>query len=374
MGTATKIEWTDNTFNPWRGCAKVHTGCANCYAEREAKRFASNRGVWGVNGTRVLASEAIWREPFKWNREAEKAGENTRVFCASLADIFEDWPGQLQNTKGELLWFHSPEPPGGYGGKLFRSHSVPVSKEGSLIPNPHESFEPSTLNAVRGDLFDLIDRTPFLTWQILTKRPENIRRMWPTFALMPQYQRAQHAIASGGDHVAMSVDPTPRRTNVHLLYSASDQQSFDSGCAHIIGCGDLVPVIGLSLEPLVGPIVIPSELLQPIQGTSQHGKRFIDWVIVGGESGPHARPCNIEWIRSIVAQCKAAGVACFVKQLGSNIEDGYLQAEKWMKLGAREIVGMAGKTFVKLQDTKGGDWNQWPEDLRVREMPEVPRV
>jgi len=364
VGTTTKIQWTDNTFNPWRGCAKVHTGCANCYAEREAKRFPSNRGIWGVNGTRVLASEAKWDEPFRWNRAAEKAGENTRVFCASLADIFEDWAGQLQNVKGQPLWFHSLEPAGGFSGKLLRSHSVPVNKAGSLIPNPHESFQPTTLDAVRADLFDLIDRTPFITWQILTKRPENIWRMWPLPVYVDLYPELRKQAERPG------ASPVVLRKNVHLLYSASDQQTLDSGVSDIIGCGDLAPVIGLSLEPLIGPIVIPPELLRPIQGTSQHGRRFIDWVIVGGESGHHARECNAAWILSIVEQCKSAGVACFVKQLGEKPRHGNLRG--WpkhvtvMSNGAQELLG--------LRDKKGGDPDEWPVDLRVREFPEVPHA
>jgi protein gp37 len=107
MAENTKIQWATHTFNPWRGCAKIAPGCANCYADAQSKRNPGTLGVWGPNGTRVVASEAMWREPLKWNKAAAcletfdcNAGDHSdccpqkvrdRVFCASLADVFEDW-------------------------------------------------------------------------------------------------------------------------------------------------------------------------------------------------------------------------------------------------------------------------------------------
>jgi len=90
MGQDSKIEWTHHTFNPWRGCTKVSPGCTNCYAETLSHRNPKVLGVWGDKGTRVVASDSMWREPIKWDREAREAGERRRVFCASLADVFED--------------------------------------------------------------------------------------------------------------------------------------------------------------------------------------------------------------------------------------------------------------------------------------------
>lgn len=81
------ISWTDHTFNPWRGCSKVSPGCSRCYAEKHESRFGSVQ--WGPNGTRVLTTDAYWRKPIKWNREAQEQGIRLRVFCASLADVFE---------------------------------------------------------------------------------------------------------------------------------------------------------------------------------------------------------------------------------------------------------------------------------------------
>ncbi len=89
MGADTKIEWATHTFNPWRGCTKVSDGCKFCYADAQAKRNPGVLGVWGPQGTRVGASEFMWRQPLKWDASAKAAGVRHRVFCASMADVFE---------------------------------------------------------------------------------------------------------------------------------------------------------------------------------------------------------------------------------------------------------------------------------------------
>lgn len=89
MGQDSNIEWTRHTFNPWRGCTKVSDGCKFCYADKLSARNPKSLGVWGPNGTRVVAAEAYWRLPLKWDKAAALAGERHRVFCASLADVFE---------------------------------------------------------------------------------------------------------------------------------------------------------------------------------------------------------------------------------------------------------------------------------------------
>lgn len=122
MAENSAIEWTDHTFNPWIGCQKVSAGCANCYAEAFARRYG--KAEWGPTAKRVRTSAANWRKPLTWNKKAADAGQRARVFCASLADVFED--------------------------------------------NPQ-------VDEWRRDLFDLILETPSLDWLLLTKRPENIR-------------------------------------------------------------------------------------------------------------------------------------------------------------------------------------------------------
>lgn len=121
-----KIEWTHHTFNPWWGCQRVSPGCEHCYAETLANRYG--HAVWGPAKTtpRRMMSANYWKQPLKWHKAAQAAGERQRVFCASMADVFEDHPD---------------------------------------------------LREPRARLFDLISETPSLDWLLLTKRPENVMQM-----------------------------------------------------------------------------------------------------------------------------------------------------------------------------------------------------
>jgi protein gp37 len=235
MGANSKIEWTDHTFNPWIGCTKVSAGCRGCYAEVSTPvRTQRAKGVelWGPHGTRKRTSEAYWKQPLRWNEEARKSGVRRRVFCASLADVFEDRP--------ELVdW--------------------------------------------RTDLFKLIDATPYLDWLLLTKRPENIDRMW----------REKDGRGWLDD----------LRSNVWLGTSAEDQATYDLRRPLLSRVAHLCDTTFLSLEPLLGPIEL-------------HGLDPGWWVIAGGESGPKARPMQLQWVRSLRDQCDERGCHFFFKQWG----------------------------------------------------------
>lgn len=220
MADNSKIEWCDHTFNPWIGCAKVAAGCEHCYAESYARRYG--KAVWGPSGTRVKTSYNYWRQPVKWNREAATVhasyiGPTRRqsVFCASLADVFEDWQGPIHDDSGAQLFHDGTE----------RTH------------------EPVTLDDLRSDLFALIDATPHLDWLLLTKRPENVPRMWPGRCTDKDL---------GGNGCTM----TAYRNNVWLLTSVSTQTDADRNIPHLLKCRDLVPVLGVSAEPLLGPVNI----------------------------------------------------------------------------------------------------------------------
>ncbi len=112
MGAESKIEWTHHTFNPWWGCTKVSPGCKHCYAESFSKR--TGNAVWGDASPRRFFGDKHWAEPLKWAKEARTAGERRRVFCASMADVFEDrrdldeqrdrlWP-LIEATRDALDW------------------------------------------------------------------------------------------------------------------------------------------------------------------------------------------------------------------------------------------------------------------------------
>lgn len=312
MAEQSKIQWTDHTFNPWRGCAKVAAGCTNCYAETNVgvKMHGIKWGTEKQGGTRVVAADSMWQQPLKWNQN----GERERVFCASLADVFEDWPGTMRNHKGEPLF---------------------LGADGDC---------PVTMADCRERLFETIDLTPNLDWLLLTKRPENIKRMWVSrnMGLGPLNpglaERTQETLH---EHNKPLHDEVFRRDNVWLGTSASTQDEAYENWYTLQGAGVLCEVLFLSLEPLVGPINLAK--------VWRNGP-LPDWVIVGGESGTNARPCDILWIHEIVEQCNEMGVSCFVKQLGADPTAGDLRMKP-------------------TRDRKGGDPAEWPESLRVREFP-----
>ncbi len=296
------IEWTHHTFNPWRGCTKVSPGCQNCYAEALSKRNPATLGVWGDSGTRVLASEAYWKEPLKWDREAKAAGERRRVFCASLADVFEDRPEMR-------LW--------------------------------------------RERLWALIRRCPDLDWLLLTKRPEGFKTMLP-------WSKAGSAVEHEG-----VVWP-----HVWLGVSVEDQQRADERIPHLLSTPAAVRF--LSCEPLLGPVDL--KFKGPWDPPGYCRAERINWVIVGGESGPQARPCGVEWMRGVLRQCQAARVACFVKQLGSRplVTSNDDLGQFRNVVGRKNNYGPVEKgeePVVRLKDRKGGDIEEFPVDLRVREFP-----
>lgn len=136
MAENSNIEWCKHTFNPWIGCTKVSPACDHCYAETWDARFKGER--WGPKAVRTRTSKANWNKPLKWDREAKAAGERHRVFCASLADVFDN----------------------------------------------HSSIQPEW----RADLWELIAKTPNLDWLLLTKRPQNISKYLPNDSSKPWYR------------------------------------------------------------------------------------------------------------------------------------------------------------------------------------------
>lgn len=249
MAENSKIEWTHHTFNPVTGCQKVGPGCDNCYAEGWAKR--SGLVKWGPGQERRPTSDSYWRQPIKWDRDAAAASERRRVFCASLADVFDNaWP-----------------------------------------------------NGIRERLFDLIKATPNLDWMLLTKRPGNIARMLP---------------ADWGNGYP----------NVWLGCTVVNQLEADRDIPKLLAVPAVVRF--LSMEPLLGPVILDDmcdghKFYDALRGNWWHdsepphfegGKPKIHLVIVGGESGPGARPMHPDHVISLRDQCVSAGVAFHFKQWG----------------------------------------------------------
>lgn len=305
MAENSAISWTENTFNPWIGCTKVSPGCAHCYAERE-QDHRHKRAKWGPHGTRSLTSPSNWQKPLKWNADAQKSGQRIKVFCSSLADVFEDTQIQLQLWDKRTMWICP-------GCHAYRDGAVrEVQKTGPHCSGCNLISHPLTVNDVRRRLFALIDDTPHLDWLLVTKRPENIRSMWPV-------------VSGGGTPPNMPGNWSGRpdyRKNVWLLTSVENQDAADTRIPELLKCRDLSPVLGLSCEPLLGPVDLYSSFPAapgPIDATREceDGPGIpIDWVICGGESGPDARPMHPDWARSLRDQCQADGVPFHFKQWG----------------------------------------------------------
>lgn len=288
MGTDTAIAWTDHTFNTHWGCTRVSAGCLNCYAETFARRTGND--VWGKDGERRFFGDKHWAEPHKWDRDAlANLGRPARVFCCSMADVFEDR---------------------------------------------------RDLDAVRERLWALITVTPNLRWQLLTKRPENVARMVPAHWMGPPI--ATQAPTSFGGVGRTSTTHPCWPYNVWIGTTTEHQAAAAQRLPHLLALP--APVRFISYEPAIGPLdlSVPGWLLpmatvcRPSPGTPFHrdgspvgpsviagvlrdvgrhlGWHGIDWVIVGGESGPKRRPFDPDWARAVRDQCAATGVAFFFKQ------------------------------------------------------------
>lgn len=310
MGATTTIAWCDHSASPWYGCTEVHTGCDHCYARELAKRNPATLGVWGPDGTRVK-SKSFLRNLRQWNRQAADTGRVASVF-PSLCDPFEDRP---------------------------------------------------ELEPWRREMFQAIDECPNLRFLLLTKRPENVRRMW-TWSKVPG-----HVSQNEGDGWRHDFRP-----NVWLGYSASDQATLDAGIHHLHNCRDLCPVRFLSLEPLLGEIQLQHDYDGRLVRNHLGQPEGIGWVIIGGESGPHARPMNLAWARSLLDQCQEAGVKAFFKQAGSNPFNGECPSAPFDGSCGHALGWVDGRHYLRLRDPKGGDLSELPEWCHVRQFPEVPHA
>lgn len=259
MGDTTGISWCDATFNPWIGCTKVSEGCKFCYAERENHIYKWNGGEWGPGAPRKRTSAGNWKKPLAWNRQAEREGVRKRVFCASLADVFDE----------EV---------------------------------PHEW---------RRDLFSLILKTPHLDWLILTKRAEAMKKyidFWQDYII--QY----------GDEEDRAMEwPLP---NVWLGVSAESQKWADKRIPVLMSIPAVVRFVSIEpmLGPIdikdALPVCLPDGT--PLFSYRNGYKSYIHWVIAGGESGPDARPALIKWFELLRDQCAESQTAFFMKQLGGH--------------------------------------------------------
>ncbi len=237
MAENTGISWAHHTFNPWIGCTKVSPACKNCYAERDFDH-RYGKAKWGPSGTRVVTSNENWKKPLRWNKEAAEKGVRYRVFCASLADVFEDWQGPMLSNSGYPVRIEVRIK--GPSGKLATTEDREM-----------------TMQDKRERLFNLIDATPNLDWLLLTKRPENIHRMWPKVFCDHRVCEAAKGTNVYCPHDSCDVDDgvrLARRNNVWLGTSVENQEYANSRIPELLKCRDLSPVLWLSCEPLLGSV------------------------------------------------------------------------------------------------------------------------
>lgn len=286
MGDKSGIEWTDATWNPVVGCSKVSPGCDNCYAITQAGRIVAM---------------------------AEGRGADT-PYEGTVAD--GDWTGVVRTVPERLdqpLRWRRPR-------RIF-------------VNSMSDLFHPDVPASFVGDIFDVMRQTPQHTYQILTKRPMRMKGL-------------VSAMYAGWDEVLPNV----------WLGTSVESQRYAFRINHLIDTPAAVRF--LSIEPMLGPVDLSEWFYAhgPWNATEYGtecscGAAIVDdqdrcnggrlhWVIVGGESGPGARPMNPEWVRDIRDQCEETAVALFVKQMGS----------RW------------GRDHHDIE--------AFPEDLRVREYPE----
>ena len=299
MSDSTTIEWCDSTFNPWMGCAKISPACDHCYAERDAMRFG--RVEWGAGKPRARTGSEYWRNPLRWNArpfyECVTCGLRTasimraqcigprrshnwrsvrrRVFCASLADVFDN--------------------------------------------EVHEQW--------RVDLLDLIRRTPNLDWLNLTKRIGNVTGMLSAAAdWIWEHRTSDNQLLQTRTWLLAWISGDPPR-NVWLGATICNQAEANRDIPKLL----VVPAARrfVSIEPMLGPVDLRWLITEPTGSFRTHcGKRqmelrntgLLHWVIAGGESGPHARPMHPDWVRSLRDQCADAVVPFLFKQWGEFCE------------------------------------------------------
>ena len=343
MGDRTKIQWCDATWAVSRGCSRVSAGCEACYAERIAHRFSGDglpyagltnpSGRW--NGSVRFLLENL-DQPLRWKRPR-------RVFVNSTSDLF------------------------------------------------HEKLTDEQIDQV----FAVMLLAPRHKFQVLTKRPARMREHLLASDRYDRVLRAAGAIRARRPELCSvgisnpALFPAPW---IWLGVSVEDQKTADERVPLLLETPAAVRFV--SAEPLLGPvdfdrIELPSQYnLSPtvpgrVNALRRHdAERYwqppsvLDWIIVGGESGPGARPCDVAWIRSIVDQCRDAGVACFAKQLGAKpvARDRWDMSEDVFRgADANGWDEAQGACVAPLRSRKGDDPAEWPDDLRVQQFPEAPR-
>jgi protein gp37 len=349
MSTQSTIEWTDTTWNPVRGCSIVSPGCVNCYAMKQAHRFngpgkpyegltkLTKAGPQWTGAVRTI--DRVLLEPLSWRRPR-------RVFVNSMSDLFhEDVPDAFIDRVFAVM-------------ALAQWHTFQVLTK--RADRMRQYMNGLTFERVRH-------------WMNRSPDGDELTQQTPAGGFVPNGKENLTTMARRTKDYVYRLEPQgmplridgPPFRNVWLGVSVEDQKHADERIPQLAMTPAAVRFV--SYEPALGPVdftqvqtdtgVINALWSYTRRDAAPSPWSRLDWIIVGGESGPGARPFDLAWARSIVQQCKAAGVACFVKQVGSR-PDGWWTNELGPRLNRHGI-----------KHRKGGDPSEWPEDLRVREFP-----
>jgi protein gp37 len=320
----TAIEYADFSWNPTRGCRRVSPGCEHCYAERIAARFSRS--------DHQTKTRAVKHGPF--------------FGIANMTPSGPRWTGKVALIDAELT---APLRARRSAEKFLREHG---RKPRVFVCDMSDLFYEQVPDEWIDRIFAVMALAPWFDYLVLTKRTE---RMLKYFSLPLRHNQIELGaekvgpgpVHLGGKHVLHSL-PFP---HVRLGGSVEDQQRADERLPHLMTLAAAGWQTFVSAEPLLSPIHLKGEGVK------------LGWLILGGESGPGARPCEIDWIRSLVQQGKAAEVPVFVKQLGARPMDGAVEWRGDSMRGAQPL------RRVCLRHPKGGDPTEWPADLRVKDFP-----
>lgn len=300
MAENSNIEWTDHTFNPWIGCQKVGPGCDHCYAETwDARGLQGAATRWGPDADRTRTGAANWNKPRTWDRKAKETGRRARVFCASLADVFDN----------------------------------------------HKSILPEW----RRDLWRLIAETPNLDWLMLTKRPGNILKM------LPDDWGNRYANVWLGCTV-VNQEEADRDIPKLLVIPAKVRFLSMEPLLGPVALNNIRLPNGDWLNAFTG------EIHDPGTGCIVSEGYGLDWIIAGGESGHHARPLDPDWVRSLRDQCVAAAVPYLFKQWGEWAPAGSAMPGDHLDMDRDTMVRVGKKRAGRLLDGRDwtefpGDWS-----------------
>lgn len=305
----TSIEWTDVTWNPVTGCSKVSPGCAHCYAERLAPK--------------VFAAQMVEEDVYSPDNSCYVTEQRRRVFT--------DVRWHKDRLDAPLHW--------------RKPRRVFVNSMSDLF---HEDVPDEFLHRV----YHVMEHAGQHTFQILTKRAARMRD-YLTWRYGPDEEHPRGRIPSRHIWHGVSVE------NQHFADERIPLLVQAPSAVRFISCEPLLERVDLSEWLKVHEIDLPSGKHWT---ETMRGAPDLDWIIVGGESGPKSRPFDLAWARLLVAQCRAADVPLFVKQLGRvPFDDGDRIDHDRAEMTNRLI----------LVNRKGVDPDEWPPDLRVREWPEV---